>query len=130
MPDDKLPQRTLKTTFWLASFFAMVFGLRGEVGITFGLAIGAAIGLISLWSLMFAVPRLVRPGNPFAKLSLGLVAMIKLPVYAIALNFAMSSRWIEPFSVFAGAALVPMVLVLKVLGQQMVQKAEPVPAGE
>ncbi len=123
MPDDKLPQRTLKTTFWLASLFTLVFAVRGQTDIAFGLAIGTAIGLSSLWSLTFAVPKLLRPGNPTAKLSLGIMAMIKLPVYALVLSFAMSSKYVEPLSVFLGAALVPAVIVLKVLGYQLVERS-------
>ena len=124
MPDDKLPQRTLKTTFWLASLFTVVFGVRGQTDIAFGLAIGAAIGLSSLWSLAFAVPKLLKPGNPAARFSLGVVAMIKLPVYALVLSFAMSSKYVEPLSVFLGAALVPAVIVLKVLGYQMLERSQ------
>jgi len=128
MTDDKLPQRTLSTTFWLSAFFIMVFGLRGQLTISFGLAIGAAIGLLSLWSLVFVVPRLFTHDNPFAKFLLGMVALMKLPIYAGVLYFAMSSPLISPFAVFIGAALVPAVIVLKVLGNQLIAGNEPVPA--
>ncbi len=126
MTDDRLPQRTLATTFWLAAFFIMVFGLRSQLTVSFGLAIGAAIGLLSLWSLVFVVPRLFTHDNPFARLLLGMVALMKLPVYAAVLYFAMSSRFINPFAVFIGAALVPAVIALKVLGNQLVAGGEPV----
>ncbi len=129
MPDNKLPQRTLITTFWLAAFFAMVFGLRGQLAISLGLAIGAAIGLFSLGTLMISVPRFAKPGNHLAKFWLGLIWMAKLPVYAISLNFAMTSRLVEPFAVFVGAAMIPAVLVLKVVGFGMLQKVA-VPEGE
>src|SRR5947208_1660803 len=114
MPDNKLPQRTFATSFWLASFFALVFAARGQVAISFGLTIGAAIGLFSLGTLIFAIPRLAKPGNYWAKFGLGLIWLIKLPVYAVVLNFAMTSMLVEPFAVFVGVALIPCVVILKV----------------
>ena len=122
MPDEKLPQRTLKTAFWLGALFTLIFGLRGQTTIAFGLAIGAAIALSSLWSLIYVIPRLFTPDNPAAKLWLGVLWLLKLPVYAVVLYYAMGSRSIQPLAVFAGVALVPVVLVLKVLGHRLVQK--------
>ncbi len=130
MPDEKLPQRTLKTTFWLACFFLIVFALRGQYTIVSGLAVGAAIGLSSLWSLTVAIPRLFVPGNSAAKFWLGVVALLKLPLYAVILAVVMSSKYFEPFAVFAGAGLVPAVIVLKVLGYQLVGERKQAPAGE
>lgn len=129
MPDNKLPQRTLATTFWLASFFTLIFSIRGQSGIAVGLAIGAAISLFSLWTLIVTVPRFAKPGNAFAKFWMAMIWVAKLPIYAITLNFAMTSRTVEPFAVFVGAAMVPVVLVLKVVGYQMVQRVA-VPEGE
>jgi hypothetical protein len=129
MPDNNLPQRTFATTFWLASFFALVFAVRGQVAISFGLTIGAAIGLFSLGTLIVAIPRLAKPGNYWAKFVLGFIWLIKLPVYAVALNFAMTSWMVEPFAVFVGVALVPMVVILKVVGFQLLQKTA-ITAGE
>jgi len=122
MPDERLPHRTLRTTFWLTAFFTLLFGLRGEASMAFGLAIGSAIGLSSLWSLLFVVPRLVRPGARSAQLLLGLVAFAKLPLYALVLTFAMKSPHVNQLAVFLGAAAVPVVLVLKVLGWQLIQR--------
>lgn len=129
MPDERLPQRTLRTTSWVGAFFMLIFALRGEMPVTFGLAIGTAIGLLSLWSLIFAVPRLFVPGSAAPRLLLGMVALLKLPLYAIILSFAMSSPSINPFAVFVGAALVPVVLVLKVVGNQLALKPN-TPAGD
>ncbi|HXG24080.1 MAG TPA: hypothetical protein VNJ09_05945 [Chthonomonadales bacterium] len=129
MPDEKLPHRTLRTAFWLAALFTLVFGLRGQTAITFGLAIGAAIGLSSLWSLLFVVPRLFVPGKVAPRFWLGVLAFIKLPIYAVILYFAMSTPYINPGAVFAGVSVVPVVLVLKVLGYQLVQKTQ-APTGD
>ena len=123
MPNETLPQRTLRTTFWLSAFFALVFGLRGDFRVSFGLALGAAIALFSLWSLIVLVPRLAAPGNASAsKFLLGMAAFLKLPLYAGILQFAMVSPYIEPFAVFVGACFVPAVLVLKVAGYQLIER--------
>ena len=115
MPDDKLPQRTLKTTFALAALFSIVFALRGQYAIALGLATGAMLGLVSLWSLTMAVPRLFASRNPAAKIGLAFLMFFKLPFYVGVLYFAMASPAISPFAVFTGVALVPAVIVLKVL---------------
>jgi hypothetical protein len=128
MTDDKLPQRTLRTTFWLSAFFALIFAVRGEMGVSYGLALGSAVGLLSLWSLTVAIPRLFHTGNPAAMFLLGMLTLCKLPIYAFALNFAVTSPHVSPFAVFVGAAFIPLVLVLKVVGYQIMEKANP--AGE
>ena len=130
MPNETLPQRTLRTTFWLSALFVLIFGLRGETRISFGLALGAAIALFSLWSLIVLVPRLVTPGNAGAsKFLLGMAPFLKLPLYAGILQFAMVSPYIEPFAVFVGACFVPAVLVLKVAGYQLIERIN-LPVGE
>lgn len=122
MQEQALPQRTLRTTLWLAALFVLVFGLRGQATVSFGLAIGAAIGLFSLWSLTVAVPRLVRQNSAIAKFGLGMMMLAKLPLYAVVLGVAMVSPSVHPFAVFAGVALVPLVITLKVLTAQMLEK--------
>jgi hypothetical protein len=129
MTEYNLPQRTLRTTFWVAAFFTLVFGLRGETRISFGLAIGAAIGLSSLWSLTVAVPRLFAPGKPAPRLMLGMFTSLKLPLYAVVINYTVNSPYVSPFAMFIGVAFVPAVIFLKVIGQQLVQKTAE-PAGE
>lgn len=126
MSEDTLPQRTLKTTFWLVAFFTMIFAVRGQQTISFGLALGGAIGLFSLWSLSFAIPRLFGSANPGAKYLLGFLSVLKLPIYAGTLYFAMSSPLISPFAVFVGVAMVPVVVVLKVVTAQMLENSKSV----
>jgi hypothetical protein len=129
MSEDTLPQRTLNTTFWLVAFFTMIFALRGQLSVSFGLAVGGALGLFSLWSLAFAIPRLFGSANPWSKFLLGMLSLFKLPIYAGTLFFTMTSPSISPFAVFVGVALVPVVVVLKVLTAQMLVKSN-LPAGD
>ena len=119
MPDKNLPQRTIRTTFALVSFFALVFVTRGQMPLAFGFALGGALGLFSLWSLSFGIPRLFHSSNPFSKFLLGIMTLAKLPLYAGTLYFAMASPFISPLATFMGVAMVPLVLVLKTIGFQM-----------
>jgi hypothetical protein len=120
MPDDRLPQRTLKTTVLVAGLFTVVYLAYGQMAAACGIAIGSMLGLVSLWSLTIAVPRLFRSPNQMSKLWLGLLMLAKLPLYAGVLMFAMSSPAVNAFTVFVGVALVPVVLVLKVVGHMAV----------
>jgi len=122
MPDDKLPQRTLKTTFTIAVLFSILFLARGQAQIAFGLAVGAMLGLVSLWSLTVAVPRLFASPNAGSRFGLGMLMLLKLPFYGVVLNFAMTSPAVSPFSVFVGVALIPVVLVLKTVGYNLVSQ--------
>jgi hypothetical protein len=120
MPDDKLPQRSLKTTFLTAVLFSIVAVARGEFAWALGLAIGAFLGMASLWSLTVAIPRLFASRNPAAKYGVGMLMLMKLPFYAGVLYFAMASPLVSPFATFVGVALVPAVIVLKVAGYRAI----------
>jgi hypothetical protein len=45
--------------------------------------------------------------------------LLKLPVYAVALQYAVSVRGINAFALVAGLALVPAVMALKAAGRAM-----------
>ena len=124
MPDEKLPLRTLKTSFWLAALLVLVFGVRGQASVAWGIAVGAGLGLFSLGSLIYVIPRLFTSANPSAKAGLGLVAMLKLPLYGGAIYLAVSSSAINPIAMVGGVSLVPAVLVLKVLGHRLIQRVD------
>ena len=119
MQDENLPQRTIRTAFALVSFFVLVSITRGQMPIAFGLALGGALGLFSLWSLSFGIPRLVHSSNPYSQAMLGALTLAKLPIYAGTLYFAMKSPLISPLATFVGVALIPTVIVLKTLTYQM-----------
>ncbi len=118
MPERKVPQRALVATFCLALMGVIALALLGSGSAAIGLAIGSAIGWTSLASFTYAVPRLLRPGDPVARAFFGLIAMIKLPVYAVVLNYAMVSPAVMPVAVFIGVALVPLVILALVLVPQ------------
>ena len=124
MPDEGLPRRTLRTTFWVAALFTLVFALRGQTTVALGLALGAAISMFSLWSLMVSVPRLFGSAAPAGRAAFGMLLALKLVLYAAVLAYAMSSPWFHPFAVFVGVGLVPAVLVLKVIGYRLASPGE------
>lgn len=124
MPDEGLPRRTLRTAFWVAALFVVVFAARNEPKVSLGIALGAALGLFSLWSFVIVVPRLTQEGGGGGKLSLGLLLALKLPLYGVVIGVAMASPWFSPLAVAAGVALVPAVLALKVIGYRFVQPAD------
>lgn len=124
MPDDRLPDRALRTTFWLLAWFVAILSARGWSDVALGLAAGGAIGLFSLWSLCRLTPRLARPGARRAGLLVGLVLLAKLPIYGAALYFIMQSALFHPLAVFAGVAAGPAVIVLKVVGQSLSRRTD------
>ena len=123
MADERLPHRTLKTVFWLAVFFTALFGIRGQYSIAAGLAAGAGLGLFALWSLIFVIPRLFSPeGAAGAKAGLYIAGFMKMPIYAISIYLILSTHLVNPIAVIAGVALIPAILVLKVVGNQLLTK--------
>lgn len=106
-----MAQRTLKWSAAVAAVLVVASLAGGESKTAFGIGIGAAIALLSLWSLMFAVPRLVSSGRPGIRVLIGILYLLKLAVIAAVLWFAMTSPLIRPFAVFTGAAIVPIVIV-------------------
>lgn len=119
MSDRELPARSVRTSFWLAAWFVLVFGLRGQSSVSLGLAIGSALSIFSLWSLAWAVPRAAAPGSRRGVWALAALFIVKLPLYAIILNYALQSRAVHAGAVFAGVAVVPVVIVLKTLGRML-----------
>lgn len=129
MSDETLPQRTLRTGFFLAGWFVLVFGLRGWYTASMGFAVGAALSLFSLWSLTFAVPRVLNEARPVAKFLLALMLMLKLPLYAVVLYYATNRPYFHLGALVGGIALVPAVFVMKMLGRTVIERG-PEPGGE
>ncbi|MBM3494747.1 MAG: hypothetical protein FJX72_10605 [Armatimonadetes bacterium] len=121
MDDRDLPQRVVRTSFWLAAWFVLVFGLRGRVDVSVGLAIGSAMSIFSLWTLAWATPRAIAGGDRRGPWLLAFLFLVKLPAYGVILNYALMSKGISAMALFAGAAVVPVVIVLKTLGRMLVR---------
>ncbi len=129
MSDEKLPQRTLRTGFFLAGWFVVIFYLRGWHTASMGLALGSALSLFSLWSLSLAIPIITHESRGIAKVLVVLLLVFKLPLYACVLYFATTRPYFHLGAVVAGIALVPVVIVLKVLGRALVDRVRE-PGGE
>ncbi|MCL5283889.1 MAG: ATP synthase subunit I [Armatimonadetes bacterium] len=121
MPDEKLASRSLKTAVAVA-LLGLGWGLAAaRPDWCWGWMIGSGIGLSSLWSLLYVVPKLVGPGPKKGKFWLGALAVIKLPIYLMLLYYAMTSHSVNPIAVVAGVGVVPGVILLKVLGFMLVE---------
>jgi hypothetical protein len=125
-----LPNRALMTGFWIAALFVIVLAAKGYPKAAFGFSIGSALSLFSLWSLTFGVPRLLVPGATSVKLFFALLMMVKLPLYAGVLYFAVGSPMVDIVALFCGAGIAPAILVLKVIGQQLAPRAAANPVGD
>ncbi len=123
MARPELPDRVLRTSFWLAAWFVFVFGVRGQADISVGLAIGCAMSLFSFWTLVRAVPRALAAGSERPWL-LGFVLIAKLPIYGVVLHYSMSTPGIEPMAIMGGVLLAPCVIALKTIGQMMFGKTD------
>ena len=104
-------QRAILWSVLLASLMVIAGWIGGGTATALGIALGAGLGLFSLWSLTYAIPRLVTPGHPGRKPLLGLIYVAKLAFFGIVLWWAMKSPLIQPFGVFVDAAVVPIVIV-------------------
>lgn len=116
---ESLPRRTLRTGGWLACFATLVFVLQGWWAVAMGAAIGSALSLFSLWSVAVVMPALLRPGNRRAQFWLAAMLFVKFPLYAGVLYWATLVLKADVFALFGGIALVPVVIVLKIVGQQI-----------
>jgi hypothetical protein len=122
MPDEQLPLRSLRMSALLATAFSILLYFEGYGRFAFGILAGTALGMLSLGTLMWTVPRLFKPGKKRTKVLMGIVSLLKLPLCLIGVYLAIrpeSAPYINPFGVFCGVALVPAVIFLKVVGWQM-----------
>jgi hypothetical protein len=121
MDDRELPQRVLRTSFWLAAWFVLLFGLSGRADVSVGLAIGSALSIFSLWTLVWATPRALGNGSRRGPWLVAFLFLVKLPAYGVVLNYALTSRSVSAIALFAGVGIVPTVIVLKTLGRMLVR---------
>jgi hypothetical protein len=105
----------LKNTGIAAGCAIVLALLAGEPSAAIGFAIGALLAIFSLFSLMIVVPRLCARPGPSTHAGLGLMLILKTPIYAAVLFFAMTSRLVNPLAVFAGVAILPSVVCWQAL---------------
>ncbi|HSV75205.1 MAG TPA: hypothetical protein VLH79_15720 [Chthonomonadales bacterium] len=129
MADDRLPERSLRSAFWLLAVLVLVLSIRGWMDVALGLAAGGAIGLSSLWSICLLARSLARPAAGRVGWVVALVLLGKLPIYGVALYYITQSPLFHPLAVVAGVAAVPAVIALRVIGNQLCRRGC-APAGE
>ena len=112
-------RRILSGTATIGGAFALIALAGGAPSVALGFVIGTGLGLFSLWSLAVAIPRLCSGHDPASRFWLGMLLIAKLPIYAGVLTFAMASPKVSAFAVFAGVALLPMVIIGQNLGRAL-----------
>ena len=111
MTKQNLPTRVMLWCIALACLLVLAGLAGGGPKAALGMAVGAALGLFSFWSLSYAIPRFVSPERPDRRLILGLIYLFKILLFGLVLLWAMSSSLLQPFGVFIGALIAPMVII-------------------
>jgi hypothetical protein len=124
MERDNTARLALRWSAAAAAILVAAGWLGSGLPAAIGMAIGSGLGLFSLWSLSFAVPRLALPYRPDRRLLFGFAWLARLCVIATVLWWAMSSRYVDPVAVFLGAGLVPIVIVGLLLKNALALSAE------
>ena len=115
-------RRVLRTTAVVALLLTwMVTGWLGwRIGL--GLAAGAALSLGSLASIDWMVRQFARPGT-FTKPRMAFLFLVKIPVLGLLawlIVWAARGSVAVTAAVAAGATLVPVIILLKILGRWLV----------
>ena len=130
MPDEKLPLRSLQTTALITALLFIICYAYNLHRLAYGIIIGTSLGMFSLGTLYYVVPKLFMPGKAVPKFFLGLVTALKLPIFIAVIYYATTKQaqiFIHPFGIFVGVGMVPFILTLKVLGWQLTHNPNETP---
>jgi hypothetical protein len=117
-----LPWRTLKTSSLLTPILALLL-YGSQPARAWGFAIGGFLSIFSLATIACVVPMLFQTGAPrYVRALLNLTLLMKLPIFGVGLYLATNVRGIDPAFTAIGAGLVPAVLTLKALGNQLAER--------
>lgn len=123
--DEGFIARVFRTSAVVFAFGVLAFWSTLGWRAALGWAIGSAISLGLLAGIQWAVRQYARPGNPRAKKSLTIVALLHWPVLAAILAAAVwygRGRFSYIIAFCAGLVLTQAVIVLKVLGMLVNQR--------
>lgn len=96
---------------------AVILARTGHVGWAWGFSVGAALSLISLFSLGILLPMLMMPQAPRAsQFLLSLVLFMKLPLYAAALYWITRMPGVDARSAFPGILMAPLAITGSAVG--------------
>jgi hypothetical protein len=130
MQDQNKTIRTLRIGAACGIGIILCLFADGKSSLAWGFAIGALLSLFSVFSLVVAIPQLLRPDAPrHAQALLALTLFMKLPAYMAALYILTNTRGVSPVAGVFGITLVPAVLTAQAIGtMRLRRRRSPQPA--
>lgn len=119
MTDEQMPARVLRWATAIELIAVIALLARGESRLALGVSVGAVLGLGSLWTITWAVPRCLSPEKRRGGCLLGVILFLKLPLYALLLNYALVRGRLNGLAIFLGVAAVPLAILLVTLSQEL-----------
>ena len=129
--DEGFPRRVLRMSLVLTAlgviYACLVGAWRTAIGLGAGGLIGGAAFLVLSWTVAVMVGGSAKPR--WRKAGVLAVAVVKLPLLAVALWYAIWRMDAQPLALLAGLAMTQIVMVLKVAGAMLVARPGAGPPG-
>jgi hypothetical protein len=81
-----------------------------------GYALGGVLSILLLWSHQWLVARVFERGAPGLRRSLVAFWLVKYPILAAILYFAVARHAVNAIALCVGLGLVPLAMAIKILG--------------
>ncbi len=129
--DEGFPRRVLRMSLVLTGLGVIYACLAGAWRTAIGLGAGGLIGGAAFLVLSWTVGVLVGGSDKprWRKAGVLAVAVVKLPLLAVALWYAIWRLDAQPLALLAGLAMTQIVMVLKVAGAMLVARPGAGPPG-
>ncbi len=108
--------RVYRTSIWVGIFaFLWIWTYLGR-GIALSFSTGAAVSLIFLRALEYAIKKYITPQKKKPKPMILITALIKFPLIVTLFYFLMRSEWLSLAALVVGLGLVQAIIILKAFG--------------
>ncbi len=114
--DENFLLRVYRTSIWVGIFaFLWIWIYLGQrVALSF--IIGAAVSLIFLRTLEYAVKKYITPQKKKPKPMILITALIKFPLLMVLFYFLVKAEWPNLAALVVGLGLVQAIIILKAFG--------------
>jgi hypothetical protein len=128
--DEAFPRRVVRMSLLLTLLGVIYACLAGAWRTAIGLGAGGALSAAAFVTLAWTVHLWIGGAGKRGWRTAGvlLVVLLKMPLLALALWFAVSRLDAQPIALLAGLAMTQIVMVLKVAGIRLVTRAGRVPS--
>ncbi|MEE8185515.1 MAG: ATP synthase subunit I [Thermodesulfobacteriota bacterium] len=123
--DDGFLQRVQKTSLLLSLFVIISSLAYWDSSITLGLILGAFISLTFFGILCWTINRLFKLDSKKRGFFAIKITLLKFPLLAIVLYYALSYISINPLALIVGIGIVQVVIILKIFGILLVNYMNP-----